>query len=157
MALTQKVTEIIEKAAEIEKLNLWEQGKAAKALLKDDVVPVLLTMAQFIDGTPQTGVVSIGDMSAKIEKQGAEIAGVLQFNEQLKAQLANTIEQIKPLILQLQSAVNEQQAEIEGMREAALKAAELQSDISLQVAALKKDAVAAKKPAAKKPLPAVTA
>lgn len=104
MELTQKVTEIIEKAAEIEKLNLWEQGKAAKALLKDDVVPVLLEMAQFIDG--------------------------------VKSHLLTVTELQKQAFLEIQQVANSQQSEI---------------------AELKKQIAALKKPAPKKPLSAVTA
>ena len=49
MALVERVEKIIKKAESIEQLSMWEQPKAAKALLKDEVVPVLLELAKAVD------------------------------------------------------------------------------------------------------------
>lgn len=44
------VQAIILQAEEIEKLSMFQQPAAAKALLKDEIVPLLLTMAEKLDG-----------------------------------------------------------------------------------------------------------
>lgn len=55
VALVAVVTAIVEKARAIDDLNVFQQAAAAKQLIKDDVVPFLMTIAEKLDGlTPES-------------------------------------------------------------------------------------------------------
>lgn len=50
MALTQKVQGIIAAAAAIGEMNMFQRPAAYEQLVKDEIVPVLLAVAEHIDG-----------------------------------------------------------------------------------------------------------
>lgn len=50
LTLVAVVRAIILQAEEIENLSMFQQPAAAKALIKDEIVPFLLTMAEKMDG-----------------------------------------------------------------------------------------------------------
>jgi hypothetical protein len=83
MALVNKVNQIIEKAEAIEQLSMWEQPKAAKLLVKDDVVPLLLEVAEFIDEVRHD------------ESQGTELVNVVDVMNEFQKKLEGLTEALK--------------------------------------------------------------
>lgn len=78
------VQAIILQAEEIEKLSMFQQPAAAKALLKDEIVPFLLTVAEKLDAVDLTQFNSRLDHNNKeIEAHGKKITSVERQVKQL--------------------------------------------------------------------------
>lgn len=73
MALTQKVQGIIAKAAEIGEMNMFQRPAAYEQLVKDEIVPVLLAVAQHIDGAAAPGEGKADETAEQIAELKQEI------------------------------------------------------------------------------------
>jgi hypothetical protein len=69
--LVAVVTAIVEKARAIDDLNVFQQAAAAKQLIKDDVVPFLMTIAEKLDG-----LTSESDLAKQFEVLNKKVAAL---------------------------------------------------------------------------------
>lgn len=89
MALTQKVQSIIVLAAAIGEMNIFQRPAAYEELVKNEIVPVLLAVAEHIDGFNEPlpdGVeqVSVADVLNEFqEKQKASDAVIAEMKQEI--------------------------------------------------------------------------
>lgn len=73
MALVQKVQGIIAAAAAIGEMNMFQRPAAYEQLVKDEIVPVLLAVAEHIDGAAAPAAAPTLDMAVQITELKQEI------------------------------------------------------------------------------------
>lgn len=110
MALVKKVKDIIKRGDAIQLLGLFSRPAAYEELVRNDITPVLLEIAEFIDsfaGEPLPGEVSVAtvlnEFQEKLNAVSQQSAAVQAENAELKQEIVT----LKGRVTKLQKSTTE--------------------------------------------------